>query len=135
MSKTYEYVPEPALVKGNHNFADITAMLTDISLRPTPKPWYIAFGIANLLLLVLLVSVGYLFWEGTGIWGLNQPVGWGWAIINFVWWVGIGHAGTLISAILFLFRQGWRTAINRSEEHTSELQSRGHLVCRLLLEK
>ena len=116
MSKTYEYVPEPALVKGNHNFADITAMVTDISLRPTPKPWYIAFGIANLLLLVLLVSVGYLFWEGTGIWGLNQPVGWGWAIINFVWWVGIGHAGTLISAILFLFRQGWRTAINRFAE-------------------
>src|SRR5690625_7815060 len=91
-------------------------MVTDISLRPTPKPWYIAFGIANLLLLVLLVSVGYLFWEGTGIWGLNQPVGWGWAIINFVWWVGIGHAGTLISAILFLFRQGWRTAINRFAE-------------------
>ncbi len=116
MSKTYEYVPEPALVKGNHDFKDITAMVTDINMRPTPKGWYIAFGISNLLLLVLLVSIAYLVWEGTGIWGLNQPAGWGWAIINFVWWVGIGHAGTLISAILFLFRQGWRTAINRFAE-------------------
>ncbi len=116
MSKTYEYVPEPALVKGNHDFKDITAMVTDISMRPTPMGWYILFGISNLLLLVLMVSIAYLFWEGTGIWGLNQPVGWGWAIINFVWWVGIGHAGTLISAILFLFRQGWRTAINRFAE-------------------
>jgi len=116
MSKTYEYVPEPALVKGNPEFKDITEMITDINMRPTPNAWYVAFGISNILLLVLLVSIAYLFWEGTGIWGLNQPVGWGWAIINFVWWVGIGHAGTLISAILFLFRQGWRTAINRFAE-------------------
>jgi molybdopterin-containing oxidoreductase family membrane subunit len=65
---------------------------------------------------MLLGMIAYLVWEGTGIWGLNNPVGWGWAIINFVWWVGIGHAGTLISAILFLFRQGWRTAINRFAE-------------------
>ncbi|NBB76343.1 MAG: hydrogenase [Bacteroidetes bacterium] len=116
MSKTYEYVPEPALVKGSHDFKDITAMVTDINLRPTPTGWYIAFGISNILLLVLLGSIAYLVWEGTGIWGLNAPVSWGWAIINFVWWVGIGHAGTLISAILFLFRQGWRTAINRFAE-------------------
>ena len=62
------------------------------------------------------VSVAYLVWEGTGIWGLNNPVGWAWAIVNFVFWVGIGHAGTLISAILFLFRQQWRTGINRAAE-------------------
>jgi len=116
MSKTYEYVPEPALVKGNHNFSSINSLITDINLRPTPKGWYIAFGLSNILLFVLLFSIGYLIWEGTGIWGLNQPAGWGWAIINFVWWVGIGHAGTLISAILFLFRQDWRTAINRFAE-------------------
>ena len=116
MSKTYEYVPEPALVKGNHDFSSINSLITDINLRPTPKLWYVAFGLSNLLLLVLLGSIAYLIWEGTGIWGLNQPVGWGWAIINFVWWVGIGHAGTLISAILFLFRQDWRTAINRFAE-------------------
>jgi molybdopterin-containing oxidoreductase family membrane subunit len=116
MSKTYDYVPEPALVKGNHDFSSINSLITDINLRPTPKGWYIAFGLSNILLFVLLFSIGYLIWEGTGIWGLNQPVGWGWAIINFVWWVGIGHAGTLISAILFLFRQDWRTAINRFAE-------------------
>jgi len=116
MSKTYDYVPEPALVKGNHDFSSINSLITDINLRPTPKGWYIAFGLSNILLFVLLFSTGYLIWEGTGIWGLNQPVGWGWAIVNFVWWVGIGHAGTLISAILFLFRQDWRTAINRFAE-------------------
>ncbi len=116
MSKTYEYVHEPELVKGDHNFKSITALVTDINLRPTPAGWYIAFGISNILLLIMLVAIGYLIWEGTGIWGLNTPANWGWAIVNFVWWVGIGHAGTLISAILFLFRQNWRTAINRFAE-------------------
>jgi Ni/Fe-hydrogenase subunit HybB-like protein len=116
MSKTYEYVQEPELVKGDHSFNSITALVTDINLRPTPKGWYIAFGVANILLFIMLFAIGYLIWEGTGIWGLNTPANWGWAIVNFVWWVGIGHAGTLISAILFLFRQNWRTAINRFAE-------------------
>jgi molybdopterin-containing oxidoreductase family membrane subunit len=115
MSK-YQYVPEPALVKGDHDFASITHLVTDVNLRPTPKAWYLLMLPANALLGLLLASIGYLIWEGTGIWGLTNPVGWGWAIINFVWWVGIGHAGTLISAILFLFRQDWRTAINRFAE-------------------
>jgi len=115
MSK-YQYVPEPALVKGDHDFASITHLVTDVNLRPTPKTWYLLMLPANALLGLLLVSIGYLFWEGTGIWGLTNPIGWGWAIINFVWWVGIGHAGTLNSAILFLFRQDWRTAINRFAE-------------------
>ncbi|MFN2374815.1 MAG: NrfD/PsrC family molybdoenzyme membrane anchor subunit [Cyclonatronaceae bacterium] len=116
MSKKYEYVPEQPLVQGNHTFSSITALIGDIVEKPTPMWWYIAFGVSNLLLAMLLGMIAYLVWEGTGIWGLNNPVGWGWAIINFVWWVGIGHAGTLISAILFLFRQGWRTAINRFAE-------------------
>lgn len=116
MSKTYEYVPEQPLIKGNHTFSSITALISDVIEKPTPKGWYVAFGVANLLLLLLLSMIGYLLWEGTGTWGLNNPVGWGWAIVNFVWWVGIGHAGTLISAILFLFRQDWRTAINRFAE-------------------
>lgn len=116
MSKKYEYVPEQPLVQGNHTFSSVTALIGDIVEKPTPMWWYIAFGISNLLLAMLLGMIAYLVWEGTGIWGLNNPVGWGWAIINFVWWVGIGHAGTLISAILFLFRQGWRTAINRFAE-------------------
>jgi molybdopterin-containing oxidoreductase family membrane subunit len=116
MSQTPAYVPEKPLVEGNHTFASITALIGDISEKPAPKWWYIAFGISNLLLGLLLTMIGYLVWEGTGVWGITNPVGWGWAIINFVWWVGIGHAGTLISAILFLFRQGWRTAINRFAE-------------------
>ena len=116
MSTDYQYVPEPDLVKGDHSFGSITDLIAKTPLSPTPKLWYLAFGISNILMIVLLGAIGYLVWEGTGIWGLNQPVGWGWAIINFVWWVGIGHAGTLISAILFLFRQGWRTAINRFAE-------------------
>jgi Ni/Fe-hydrogenase subunit HybB-like protein len=116
MSKKYEYVPEQPLVQGNHTFSSVTSLIGDIVEKPTPMWWYIAFGISNLLLALLLGMIAYLVWEGTGIWGLNNPVGWGWAIINFVWWVGIGHAGTLISAILFLFRQGWRTAINRFAE-------------------
>ena len=66
--------------------------------------------------MLLLASVGYLFLRGTGIWGLNIPVAWGFAIVNFVWWIGIGHAGTLISAILLLLRQQWRTSINRFAE-------------------
>src|SRR5688500_2552327 len=66
--------------------------------------------------MLLLVSVAWLFMRGIGIWGINVPVAWGFAIINFVWWVGIGHAGTLISAILLLFRQEWRTSINRFAE-------------------
>jgi molybdopterin-containing oxidoreductase family membrane subunit len=116
MSKSYEFVPEPPLVQGNHTFGSITALIGDIPERETPKGWYIAFGMANLLLLMLVALLSYLVWEGLGVWGLNNPAGWGWAIINFVWWVGIGHAGTLISAILFLFRQHWRTAINRFAE-------------------
>lgn len=116
MSTDYKYVPDPALVKGDHTFGSITDLIARIPLSPTPKLWYLAFGISNILLIALLGTVGYLIWEGTGIWGLNSPAGWGWAIVNFVWWVGIGHAGTLISAILFLFRQGWRTAINRFAE-------------------
>ncbi|MDI6400688.1 polysulfide reductase NrfD [Balneolaceae bacterium ANBcel3] len=104
------------LVKGNHDFASVTRLISDIPQQKTPAWWYIAFGISNILLAMLLGMVILLIWNGIGVWGLNQPVGWGWDITNFVWWVGIGHAGTLISAILFLFRQGWRTAINRFAE-------------------
>lgn len=81
-----------------------------------PRGWWIGFGISLALLMVLITSLGVLFAYGTGVWGLNIPVAWGFAIINFVWWIGIGHAGTLISAILLLFRQQWRTSINRFAE-------------------
>ncbi len=116
MSQTTGQVTEQPLFDGNHSFGSITRLISDIPQQETPKWWYIAFGISNLLMGLLIAMLVYLIWEGTGVWGLNNPVGWGWAIVNFVWWVGIGHAGTLISAILFLFRQGWRTAINRFAE-------------------
>lgn len=94
--------------------------VTEIIAKPTESRWNLTYGILMMLslsLLSLMVAMfGYLFWEGTGVWGVNVPVAWGWAIVNFVWWIGIGHAGTLISAILFLFRQKWRTAINRFSE-------------------
>ncbi len=104
------------LVKGEHGFGDITRMVTAPVEGKTPLGWYIAFGGAASLLGLFLAMVVYLIWTGLGVWGLNSPVGWGFAIVNFVWWVGIGHAGTLISAILYLFRQKWRTAINRFAE-------------------
>src|SRR5262249_52611681 len=81
-----------------------------------PLGWFLALGISFSLMMVLLYSVAVLFVRGIGIWGVNIPIGWGFAIINFVWWIGIGHAGTLISAILLLLRQRWRTSINRFAE-------------------
>ncbi|UCH10763.1 MAG: polysulfide reductase NrfD, partial [Fidelibacterota bacterium] len=107
---------EELLVTGDHNLGSVTDKISGITEVKTPRLWWLLFGLAGALALILAGSAGWLIWEGTGIWGLNNPVGWGWAIVNFVFWVGIGHAGTLISAILFLMRQKWRTAINRFAE-------------------
>ncbi len=104
------------LIQGNPTFASITESVSKVVESKTSKEWALLFGFFSSLMMVMVGSIGYLFWEGTGIWGLNNPVGWGWAIVNFVFWVGIGHAGTLISAVLFLFRQKWRTSINRFAE-------------------
>jgi molybdopterin-containing oxidoreductase family membrane subunit len=100
-----------------HDFASVTDAVCGIAERPKPtRAWYIAFGVSAALTGVLMAMIVYLIGVGVGVWGVNAPVGWGFAIINFVFWVGIGHAGTLISAILFLFRQSWRTSINRFAE-------------------
>jgi len=107
---------DPPLVTGNLSFHEITELVARHAEKKPPTLWYVAFGIANLMLLNLLVMIAYQVWNGVGVWGNNQPVGWGWPIVDFVFWVGIGHAGTLISAILFLFRQRWRTSINRAAE-------------------
>ena len=104
------------LITGNQTFSSVTEKIAGVVEMKNSKAWLIGFGISNIFLGLLLISILYLVWEGTGIWGLNNPVGWGWAIVNFVFWVGIGHAGTLISAVLFLFRQKWRTSINRFAE-------------------
>ena len=107
---------EPALVQGGMTFHDITEAVSVHVEKKTPLAWWVAFGVSLALLGLMFVSLAKQVWNGPGVWGLNVPVGWGWAIVNFVFWVGIGHAGTLISAILFLFRQKWRTSINRSAE-------------------
>jgi len=100
-----------------YTYGSITDKIASIVLsRPTTLGWVTGFGIAFVLLLVLFVAVSYLLVRGVGIWGINIPVGWGFAIVNFVWWIGIGHAGTLISSILLLLRQQWRTSINRFAE-------------------
>ncbi|MCP3859096.1 MAG: polysulfide reductase NrfD [Phycisphaeraceae bacterium] len=105
------------LILGNNDFTSITDKVSDIVLeKKTPKAWYIAITVTAGLTGLLFLMIAYLFITGVGVWGLNNPVGWGWAIVNFVFWVGIGHAGTLISAILFLLRQKWRTSINRFAE-------------------
>jgi Ni/Fe-hydrogenase subunit HybB-like protein len=110
--------PEDKDVIGpGHTFASVTDKISSIVLtRKTPVFWTVGFGIGFLLTILLLFSIGVLFARGIGIWGVNAPVGWGFAIVNFVWWIGIGHAGTLISAILLLLRQEWRTSINRFAE-------------------
>jgi len=107
---------KPPVVAPGHTPGSVTDRISEVVLRRTPAWWYAAFGASFLLVMVLLWSLTKLLFEGTGIWGLNAPVGWGFAIVNFVWWIGIGHAGTLISAILLLLRQEWRTSINRFAE-------------------
>src|SRR6188472_378414 len=106
ISDVNPFVEAPA---GDNVFARITDNVTRIAetSRP-PRGWYIAFGFAQLLLLSFAISITWAVWNGIGTWG--------YPIVNFVFWIGIGHAGTLISAILFLLRQNWRTAINRFAE-------------------
>jgi len=105
------------LVLGDNDFTSLTDKVCGIVEKPRPpKAWYVAFAASTALTGVLFLMIGYLILTGVGVWGVNNPVGWGWAIVNFVFWVGIGHAGTLISAILFLLRQKWRTSINRFAE-------------------
>ncbi len=113
---TSESVIREPLVTGGKTVHDVTQ---DICSRVEQKPaklWLIAMAISVVTLGVGFIAVATLLWEGIGMWGLNKTVGWAWDITNFVWWVGIGHAGTLISAILLLFRQRWRMSINRAAE-------------------
>jgi len=108
---------EQPLIEPGHSYATVSDHISAIVLtKKTPKTWLLGFGISFIGLMILLFSLGALVIRGIGLWGVNQPVGWGLDIINFVWWIGIGHAGTLISAILLLLRQDWRTSINRFAE-------------------
>ena len=104
------------LITGGKTVHDVTEdICRHVESKPT-KLWGMAFGISVITLLIGSIAVIATVWEGIGMWGLNKTVGWAWDITNFVWWVGIGHAGTLISAVLLLFRQKWRMAINRASE-------------------
>ncbi|HEX6851910.1 MAG TPA: NrfD/PsrC family molybdoenzyme membrane anchor subunit [Candidatus Polarisedimenticolaceae bacterium] len=105
------------LILGENDYASVTEKVCRIVEAPKPpKAWYVGFAVASFFAGILGAMILYLFTTGVGVWGLNKPVSWGFDITNFVFWVGIGHAGTLISAILFLFRQNWRTSINRFAE-------------------
>ena len=110
------FIPVPIVEKG-HTFASVTDQISSIVLKKkTPIGWWIGFSITFLLAQVLMVTLAQVVFVGVGSFGINHPVGWGFDIINFVWWIGIGHAGTLISAILLLLKQEWRTSINRFAE-------------------
>jgi molybdopterin-containing oxidoreductase family membrane subunit len=105
------------VIEPGYTFGTVTDKISSIVLdRPASVGWFVGFGIAFMLTMMMLFAIGYLVVKGTGIWGINIPIGWGFAIVNFVWWIGIGHAGTLISAILLLLRQSWRNSINRFAE-------------------
>jgi len=110
--------PTEGLITGEHTYETITDKVASIVInqRKQPLTWYVIFGGAFIMLNVMMATIVHLLFKGIGIWGINIPSGWGWDIINFVWWIGIGHAGTLISAILLLLRQQWRTSINRFAE-------------------
>jgi molybdopterin-containing oxidoreductase family membrane subunit len=109
--------PSEPVIGPGYTFTSVTDKIASIVLRRgTPRGWYVGFFIAFAIFMLGMFAISYLLVVGVGIWGINIPVAWGFAIVNFVWWIGIGHAGTLISAILLLLRQKWRTSINRFAE-------------------
>ena len=116
MSSHYEAPIRKPLVTGNKSYHDVSNDIAAAIEGKANKQWWIVFSIALAAFLWGLGCMIYTISTGIGVWGLNKTVGWAWDITNFVWWIGIGHAGTLISAVLLLFRQKWRMAINRSAE-------------------
>ncbi len=117
INKAAERLANAPILGPGYTFGSVSDKISSIVLSGrTPNWWLYGFGISFLLFILLNVAVTYLLVAGVGIWGITIPVAWGFAIVNFVWWIGIGHAGTLISAILLLLRQQWRTSINRFAE-------------------
>ncbi len=116
MSTTNDFVYEPSVIEGKPTIKAVESSIIKPMNEVPNKKFFIAISFTATLLMIGAASLGYSFYRGIGVWGNNNPVGWAFPIVNFVFWVGIGHAGTLISAILFLFRQKWRTGIARFAE-------------------
>jgi molybdopterin-containing oxidoreductase family membrane subunit len=109
--------PDAKLISTTETFESVTEQIGSIVLtKISPRSWWFGATVAFALFMLFFFAVSYLLYRGVGIWGINIPVAWGFAIVNFVWWIGIGHAGTFISAILLLLHQQWRTSINRLTE-------------------
>ncbi len=115
MSKFESPVRDP-LILGEKNLHQITVDISRSTEGKPPFTWLVAFLVSGAFMTLGLVAICWTIWQGIGVWNLNRTIGWAWDITNFVWWIGIGHAGTLISAILLLFRQKWRTGVNRAAE-------------------
>ncbi len=105
-----------SLIKGNKNYTKVSSDIVGAMTGKPSKLWYFGIACSISAFVIGVLAIAYTIWQGIGTWGVNRTVGWGWSITNFVWWIGIGHAGTFISAILLLFRQKWRTSINRAAE-------------------
>ena len=108
--------PDHDLIQGEWTERSLVEKLLEPVEKPPPRPWKVVAAVGFVLTLAWLYAIFVTFTKGLGTWGINQPVVWGFDIVHFVWWIGIGHAGTLISAILFLLKQDWRTSINRFAE-------------------
>lgn len=108
-------IREP-LITGKKDYTQITEDIARPVVNKPGKTWFLGITLSSTALIIGVFAISMTIWKGIGLWGVNRTIGWGWGITNFVWWVGIGHAGTFISAILLLFRQKWRTGINRSAE-------------------
>ena len=104
------------LIEGNKTYHNITEDLCSPTEKAPSREWIIAFSLSSVFLALYIFAITWTVWKGIGEWGANRSINWAWDITNFVWWIGIGHAGTLISAILLLFRQRWRTGVNRAAE-------------------
>ncbi len=118
IQSTFDERELPVLGPGR-TITSVNDLISDAVLKqPYTKGWLLGAAIGFSLVNVLLISIAWLLFRGVGVWGIDRPVMWGFAIINFVWWIGIGHAGTLISAILLLMKQQWRTSINRFSPRT-----------------
>lgn len=116
MSHYESPIREPLIQGENITYTKITDDIVGTTEKAPPLSWWIGFSLSGVLALVGVFAILWTTWQGIGVWGLNKTINWAWDITNFVWWVGIGHAGTLISAVLLLFRQKWRTGINRAAE-------------------